>query len=103
MRELMRVPTIRAGAVMPDACPSGSAPGTIPVGGVIAARDAIHPGMHSADICCSMAVSIFGDVDPTPILDAGMQISHFGGGGRPHSKICSPPDDVIAPFEANAS
>ena len=55
MRELMRVPTIVAGAVMPDACPAGAAPGTIPVGGVIAAKDAIHPGMHSADICCSMA------------------------------------------------
>src|SRR5262245_35547492 len=57
MRELMRTPTIVAGAVMPDACPAGQAPGTIPVGGVIAAKDAIHPGMHSADICCSMAVS----------------------------------------------
>ena len=62
MVELMRVPTVVAGAVMPDACPAGAAPGTIPVGGVIAARNAIHPGMHSADICCSMAVTVFGDV-----------------------------------------
>src|SRR5258708_4408849 len=31
MVELMRVPTIKAGAVIPDACPAGSAPGTIPV------------------------------------------------------------------------
>ena len=38
MVDLMRVPTIVAGAVMPDACPAGSAPGTIPVGGVIAAK-----------------------------------------------------------------
>ena len=102
MRELMRVPTIVAGAIMPDACPSGSAPGTIPVGGVIAARDAIHPGMHSADICCSMAVTVFGDVEATPILDAGMQLSHFGGGGRPRGKQLRPPDDVMAAFEANA-
>ena len=57
MRELMRVPTLVAGSVMPDACPAGSAPGTIPVGGVAAAKNAIHPGMHSADICCSMAVT----------------------------------------------
>ena len=28
MRELMRVPTICAGAVMPDACPAGHQPGT---------------------------------------------------------------------------
>ncbi|MBV9244674.1 MAG: RNA-splicing ligase RtcB, partial [Methylobacteriaceae bacterium] len=75
MRELMRVPTIVAGAVMPDACPAGAAPGTIPVGGVAAAKEAIHPGMHSADICCSMAVSIFGDAEPSKILDAGMQLS----------------------------
>ena len=32
MDALMRVPTIMAGAVMPDACPSGAAEGTIPVG-----------------------------------------------------------------------
>jgi tRNA-splicing ligase RtcB (3'-phosphate/5'-hydroxy nucleic acid ligase) len=30
MRDLMRVPTIVAGSVMPDACPSGAAPGTHP-------------------------------------------------------------------------
>src|SRR5271156_4775925 len=60
MVELMRVPTVVAGAVMPDACPAGAAKGTIPVGGIVAAKEAIHPGMHSADICCSMAVSIFG-------------------------------------------
>ena len=65
MADLMRVPTLVAGAVMPDACPSGAAPGTIPVGGVVAAKDAIHPGMHSADICCSMAVTVLGKgIDP---------------------------------------
>jgi RNA-splicing ligase RtcB len=101
MRELMRVPTIVAGSVMPDACPSGAAPGTIPVGGVIAARNAIHPGMHSADICCSMAVTVFGDVDPTPILDAGMKLSHFGGGGRPRGQQLQPPADLLAAFEEN--
>src|SRR5215468_7464133 len=71
MAELMRTPTLVAGAVMPDACPSGSAPGTIPVGGVAAAKDAIHPGMHSADICCSMAFWMLGGVDPTLVLDDG--------------------------------
>ena len=101
MRELMRVPTIVAGSVMPDACPAGSAPGTIPVGGVAAAKDAIHPGMHSADICCSMAVTIFGDVAPTALLDAGMKHSHFGGGGRPRGSQLRPPPGVLAGFEAN--
>jgi tRNA-splicing ligase RtcB (3'-phosphate/5'-hydroxy nucleic acid ligase) len=92
MADLMRVPTLVAGAVMPDACPSGAAPGTIPVGGVVAAKDAIHPGMHSADICCSMAISVLGDIDPTSVLDAGMKLSHFGGGGRPYSRDMRPPD-----------
>src|SRR5262249_60493468 len=82
MVELMRVPTVVAGTVMPDACPAGSSPGTIPVGGVVAAKDAIHPGMHSADICCSMAATFFHrDTDPKALLDAGMRLSHFGGGG----------------------
>jgi hypothetical protein len=101
MGELMRVPTVMAGAVMPDACPAGAAPGTIPVGGVIAAKDAIHPGMHSADICCSMALSVLGDVDPKAVLDRGMELSHFGGGGRPRGEQVRPPDDVMAAFEGN--
>ena len=102
MTELMRVPTVVAGSVMPDACSSGSAPGTIPVGGVIAAKDAIHPGMHSADICCSMAVSMFGDdVEPTSLLDAGMKLSHFGPGGRPFSFDMRPPDSLLDEFKRN--
>jgi RNA-splicing ligase RtcB len=101
MADLMRVPTLAAGTVMPDACPSGAAPGTIPVGGVVAAREAIHPGMHSADICCSMAVSVLGDLDPTPVLDAGMKLSHFGGGGRPYSHDLRPPDSLMAAFAEN--
>ncbi|WP_424974871.1 RtcB family protein [Methylobacterium brachiatum] len=83
MDELMRVPTIRAGAVMPDACPSGSAPGTIPVGGVVACEDAIHPGFHSADICCSVAITVLrADCDLTALLDAVQAVTHFGPGGR---------------------
>jgi tRNA-splicing ligase RtcB len=101
MVDLMRVPTVVAGAVMPDACPSGWAPGTIPVGGVIAAKEAIHPGMHSSDICCSMALSVFGEVDPTTVLDAGMKLSHFGGGGRSYSEDMRPSGDLLAQFEGN--
>jgi tRNA-splicing ligase RtcB len=102
MVELMRMPTVVAGAVMPDACPSGRLAGTMPVGGVIAAKEAIHPGMHSADICCSMACSIFDKgVDPAAMLDAGMKISHFGGGGRPYSHDMRAPESLLALFEGN--
>lgn len=83
MDHLMRVPTIKAGAVMPDACPAGSAPGTIPVGGVVACENAIHPGFHSADICCSVAISVLGrNTDASRILDRAAKITHFGPGGR---------------------
>jgi tRNA-splicing ligase RtcB (3'-phosphate/5'-hydroxy nucleic acid ligase) len=81
MNELMKTPTLVAGAVMPDACPTGGT-GQIPVGGVVAARNAIHPAMHSADICCSVMMTNFGHVSPKLVLDAAHAITHFGGGGR---------------------
>ena len=82
MDELMKTPTITAGAVMPDACPTGEK-GQIPVGGVVAAHNAIHPSMHSADICCSVMMTNFGKTDPKKVLDYAHSITHFGWGGRP--------------------
>ncbi len=81
MTELMRTPTLTGGAVLPDACPAGGL-GTIPVGGVAAAAGAIHPGVHSADICGSVAITVIGDVAPRAVLDAASRVTHFGGGGR---------------------
>lgn len=95
MRELMRVPTVEGGAVMPDACPAGE----ICVGGVVATKEAIHPGYHSADICCSMGISILGDVDPKAVLDMGMLSTHFGYGGR--ADPLAVPGAILANFEAN--
>lgn len=99
MRELSRTPGIRAAAIMPDACPSGPI-GTIPVGGVVAS-EAIHPGMHSADICCSMAISILPGVAPHELLDAVHAVTHFGPGGRPRGAQLKPSDTTLAAFEAN--
>lgn len=100
MDALMRVPTIVAGAVMPDACPSGAAPGTIPVGAVVACDDAIHPGFHSSDICCSVAMTVFGRRDdPRRVLDAVQDVTHFGPGRR--SRIYMPPDEVMSSFDDN--
>lgn len=81
MKQLMKTPTVTNGAVMPDACPTGQ-PGQIPVGGIAVTEDAIHPAMHSADICCSVMMTSFGMVDPKKVLDAAHAITHFGGGGR---------------------
>lgn len=80
MNSIMTTPTVVNGCVMPDACPTGE--GQIPVGGVVVAKNAIHPSMHSADICCSVMMTNFGKVDPKLILDSAHSITHFGGGGR---------------------
>jgi len=99
MAELMKTPVLRAGALMPDACPAGPE-GTIPVGGV-AVSEAIHPGMHSADICCSMAISVFPDVSPKALLDSVHAVTHFGPGGRPRGQQHRPPQEIFDRFDAN--
>lgn len=100
MKELMKTPTIVNGAIMPDACPTGPI-GTIPVGGVVAAKNAIHPGMHSADICCSVMLTDYGKVDPKVILDAAHASTHFGPGGRDRNTQYRFPSDLLKAFEGN--
>lgn len=99
-RELMRTPTVVAGAVMPDACMAGSM-GSITVGGVIGAKGAIHPGMHSADICCSMFVTVLDTADADRVLEAAAGITHFGPYGRKDGRF-SLPRDLEARFRGNA-
>ncbi len=101
MKELMKTPTLVSGAVMPDACPTGPL-GTIPVGGVAVAKNAIHPGMHSADICCSVMLTDFGKTDPKAVLDAAHSITHFGFGGRDRSQQFRFPTDLLKEFEENS-
>lgn len=100
MNELMKTPTLVDGSIMPDACPTGPA-GLIPVGGVAVAKNAIHPGMHSADICCSVMLTDFGKTDPKTILDAAHASTHFGPGGRPRGKQFALPAELKAKFESN--
>jgi RNA-splicing ligase RtcB len=99
MRALVRTPMVKAAAIMPDACPSGPI-GTIPVGGVVAS-EAIHPGMHSADICCSMAISIFPEIEPAALLDAVHKVTHFGPGGRPRGAQFRPSTETLTAFQEN--
>ena len=100
MQIVVRTPTVVSAAVMPDACPAGPE-GTIPVGGVVAARNAIHPGMHSADICCSVMMTDLGEVDPKTVLDAAEQVTHFGPGGRPNGKRFTLSQKLMDEFRAN--
>lgn len=100
MRAVMRTPTVVGGAIMPDACPAGPV-GTIPVGAVVAAKNAIHPGMHSADICCSLMMSDLGDADPAAVLDAAAAVTHFGPGGRAQGNRFTVSLDLLDAFRAN--
>lgn len=100
MREVMRTPTVVGGSVMPDACPTAGV-GTIPVGGVVVAKNAIHPGMHSADICCSVMLTDFGNMDPKVLMDAAHASTHFGPGGRDRDAQFRFPAELLAAFEGN--
>ena len=84
MSELLRMPRIARGAIMPDACPVGGGPATIPVGGAIAVENAIIPAAHSSDICCSMYATFFdaGESEVGELLDHLMGSTRFGHGGR---------------------
>lgn len=90
MREVLRTPGTVEGALMPDTCPAGPL-GTIPVGGVVSSKY-IHPGMHSADICCSMYASYYSDAHPKALLDSFHALTHFGTGGR--EQIIEFPSDL---------
>lgn len=101
MQTLMKTPTLVAGAVMPDACPAGP-DGTIPVGGVAVAKNAIHPGMHSADICCSVMLTDLGNANPKAVLDAAHEHTHFGPGGRDKNSWFELPPTLLKAFTSNA-
>lgn len=77
MDVLMTTPTVLSGSIMPDSCPTGEI-GQIPVGGVVVTKNAIHPSMHSADICCSVMATNLGKVDPKKVLDLAHKSTHFG-------------------------
>lgn len=98
MDELMKTPTVIGGAVMPDAFPTGTK-GQIPVGGIVKTKNAIHPAMHSADICCSVMMTNFGHVNPRTVLDYAHQSTHFGGGGR--SDFSTLPVDLLDKIKSN--
>jgi RNA-splicing ligase RtcB len=86
---------------MPDACPAGPV-GTIPVGGVVVARNSIIPGMHSADICCSLMLTNIGKIDPKLVLDLAESVTHFGPGGRGVNNKFILSDDIMHEIKLNS-
>jgi len=91
--EVLRTPVAVRGLVMPDACPAGSM-GTIPVGGVVTLDNAIAPGMHSADICCSVMMTEFDGVEPPQLVDEGGGAGGEAGDDRQcHLRVDEQPHD----------
>ena len=100
MNSLLTIPTAVNAAVMPDACPTGK--DEIPVGGIIATKNAIHPRMHSADICCSVMATDLGHTTPKTVLDAAFQLTHFGIGGRDRlNQLARLPSELKAKIQSN--
>lgn len=100
MESFLTIPTIVNAAIMPDACPTGK--GEIPVGGIIATQNAIHPRMHSADICCSVMATDLGYVEPKMVLDYAFETTHFGIGGRDRdNQLVRLPADLKEKIESN--
>ncbi len=92
MAELLKVPIIQRGTLMPDACPTSPAPATIPVGGAIAVEKAIIPSAHSADICCSLYATFYeARSEVANELDALTKSTRFGPGGRHHDDLVPHP------------
>lgn len=90
MNNILTIPTAVNAAIMPDACPTG--PNDIPVGGIVVTKNAIHPSMHSADICCSMMATDLGFTTPSVAMEAAFKLTHFGVGGRSTSHRWLPSD-----------
>ena len=97
LEELTKTPVVKSAAILPDACPAGS-PGTIPVGSVVAS-EGLHPGMHSSDICCSVAISVFNGADPEVVMEKVFKLTHFGPGGRTSEQ--APKSHILKEFEGN--
>ena len=84
MVELLQMPVVRRGTLMPDTCPVQGGTATMPVGGAIETENAIIPGAHSSDICCSMFATFFSANHPVrELMDHLQSVTHFGPGGRP--------------------
>jgi hypothetical protein len=100
MAIVMRTPTAVKGAIMPDACPAGAV-GNIPVGGLVVTDNAIHPSMHSADICCSVMITGYGNNSPKRILDFVHNLTEFGGGGRRKEQKFELPKELYQKIQSN--
>ena len=99
MDAVMTSPTVIGGAIMPDVCSVGR--GHIPVGGLAIVDNAIHPGMHSSDICCSVMITGFGNNKPEDLLDRVNKFTDFGSGPRKKPGKFSPPEEFMQRMEKN--
>jgi len=106
MSNLLKMPKIIRGSVMPDACPAGGEKANITVGGAIEVENAIIPSAHSADICCSMYATFFrSSEEVADMVDSLKSVTRFGMGGRKtedwvHHEVLN--DESMQIFETNS-
>lgn len=92
IRQALQSPVAKRGALMPDACVSGSAEAAMPVGGVLETCQAIVPAAHGSDIACSVYATFYpGDAPISEEMDALVASTRFGSRGRDESVWISHP------------
>jgi len=98
MNEVMYSPVVIGGAIMPDACPAGAAP----VGSVIAVEGALVPSYHSADVCCSVALTECHSGDDLEIINLIEDMSHWGATPQePDKKVIELEPEFFEGWEDN--
>ena len=98
IHELLVSPVALGGALMPDAGVAGSETASLPVGGILATRDALVPSAHSADICCSVRATFFESaLNISTLMDRLQANTRFGPGGRDRESLVPHPvlDEAI--------
>jgi len=90
LERLSKLPIAVSVKAMPDACVAGSQDMSIPVGGVLTTKGGFLPSATSADMCCSMALSLFkveDELSPKQLMGYLRESTHFGRGGRDKENI----------------
>lgn len=90
---ILHCPKVISATFLPDVCPAGPV-GSMPVGSVVVSR-AIHPNMHSADICCSVFLSKVSSSDPKELLDNAYDTTHFGPSPKGSFKVSKELEEAI--------
>ena len=99
MENLLRVPTVVEGTIMPDGCRAGT-DWEPPVGSVITTENTIFPRFHSADLCCSMFLTRISksSISIEKLWESAVRAAKFGHREGNHTA----PDALREEFKNNS-